>query len=184
MIIGFTKFSFVLFLLLLLPLVSVALLPVHVARLPEKSSEIARHLDNIENKIQANKELTTDELWFLYEVKYPIGRNNTAEGEYYYGINPQVRKIRESRDFKKDLARIHNVEPSEVSKSIWETTEKSQIKVFYGTLRHSSDDFDSSLLKHLIAIHGDLRTDLTNSQHLSSLTYIGGNADFSKLRGG
>ena len=159
---------------------------------------LQKSIEQIHQKNLSKDELTLEELRLLYEMDFSIGPAYERAGLLYkmvrsfsssreagispHGNNALVQKIRASRDFKQDLARIHNVEPHEVSDDFDDFFKPGTIKVFYGDLWYQRH-YKLSALTGLIAIHGhanffNVSQDL---QPLSSLTYIGGHAFFQNF---
>ena len=74
----------------------------------EKKDHDMKLLSEIENKTKSGKELSKDELIFLYEIDSPI------EG-FGHGVDPRVAELRKERDPKVDAPIVLDCQPDEIA---------------------------------------------------------------------
>ena len=74
----------------------------------EKKDHDMKLLSEIENKTKSGKELSKDELIFLYEIDSPI------EG-FGHGVDPRVAELRKERDPKVDATIVLDCQPDEIA---------------------------------------------------------------------
>ena len=130
-------------------------------------------LTEIDKKVNEAKELTKEELSFLYEVESEI------EG-FGYSKDPRIKKIRDKRDTKKDLALVFDCGEENIGTKASDF-DKNEIICFYGDLEYDdktlTDNFES-----LQCITGNAYfKNLISAKGLESLQNIGGDASFVSL---
>ncbi|PIU00629.1 MAG: hypothetical protein COT74_03615 [Bdellovibrionales bacterium CG10_big_fil_rev_8_21_14_0_10_45_34] len=137
-----------------------------------KRSRDMKLLATLEEKQNSDEEFTVDELKFLYE------KDSAIEG-FGNEKHPSIAEIKSKRDFREDIAKIHNVDISLVTNKK-EDILSGKAHYFYGDYVHERGDDLSRA--HLVAIYGraDFQS-LTNADGLSALTHIGGDARFGGL---
>lgn len=141
-------------------------------RYKKKTADMNK-LSAIEEKNNSLKELTEDELRFLYEIDQKI------EG-FGYKSDPRIEDIKKQRDIKNDYAAIYNILPSEVSGNISDVL-SGKCKVFIGHLMLKPED--NLLSINVIHVTGNLYADiLVKSKGLESLQRIDGSAGFMSLK--
>lgn len=91
----------------------------------EKKAGDMKYLTSIEHKAQLGKELTKDELIFLYEM------NNKIEG-FGYKRDPRIKELRSQRDPKKDASIALECAPNEIAWNQKEINENT--KAYIGPL--------------------------------------------------
>lgn len=121
------------------------------------------------------RELTTEELRFLYEI------DNVIEG-FGYQEDPRKEEILKNRNFKTDLSRVFNCSEDEISNNRNDVLEGKKIVYFYGDLNLSELTTAEGLI---------LPENISGSLYLSKLTtadglvlpnYIGGSLYLTKLK--
>jgi len=91
----------------------------------EKKTNDMKHLTEIENKTKKSKELTKDDLIFLYEMEQPI------DG-FGYQRDPRIEEIRNARNKEEDMPIVFECEPNQIAKSVNEINENA--KTYVGKL--------------------------------------------------
>jgi hypothetical protein len=84
----------------------------------KKKSADMKHLTDIEHKTNQNKELTKEDLLFLYEV------NSSIEG-FGYEKDPRIEEIRKQRNLKEDLPILFDCTPEQIVTSTEDLTENT-----------------------------------------------------------
>ena len=158
-----------------------------------------QYLENLQEKMFKKEVLNKPELRFLYGLPTETFSQGFRKGSL---LDLFAERIRHFRDFKWDLARIHDVKLDEVSQDIKDfktnplDPNTKTIKVFYGDIHYEpydkkkniygpiqeASEFSASRFKDLIAVHGDAHIDLTNSWDLYSLKYVTGDLTLDKIR--
>lgn len=129
-----------------------------------------KRLTEIEQKTKNRKELTKEELIFLYEI------NEKIEG-FGYTKDPRIKEIRGKRNIKSDLSLIYSIGENNIATSLSDFNKDTV--VYYG-------DFDYTLgldLKNLKIILGNANfSELKSARGLDNLQIIDGYANFRSLK--
>ena len=91
----------------------------------EKKAGDMKLLTVIENKVKANKNLTKDDLIFLYEI------NNKIEG-FGYSTDPRIKELRDQRNPKADAPIVLECSPEQIAWNYEEVNENT--KAYIGPL--------------------------------------------------
>jgi len=121
-----------------------------------------------------NRDLTIEELRFLYEVDSDI------EG-FGYDEDPRIEEILEKRNFKKDLSKVFNCSEEEISNDRKDVLEGKKIVYFYGNL-YLGNFINAEYLILPSNIRGYLDlSDLTSAEGLILPNSVRGSLDLSSL---
>lgn len=130
-------------------------------------------LTEIDKKVNEAKELTKEELSFLYEVESEI------EG-FGYSKDPRIKEIRDKRNNNKDLAFVFDCEEENIGTKLSDF-DKNEIICFYGDLEYDDKTLTDNF-RSLQCITGNAHfKNLTSAKGLENLQSIGGDASFGSL---
>ena len=130
-------------------------------------------LTELEEKVKENKELTKEELIFLYEI------GSTIEG-FGYEKDPRIEEIKSKRDPKEDLSIIFNCRKDQVGTKV-EDFDTNDIVVYASDIEYLGETVPEQF-QHLKAIIGDAKLNsLKNAENLNNLEYICGSAHLDSL---
>ena len=148
-------------------------------------------LTEIDKKVKNEEELKKDELIFLYE------KNDKIDG-FGYGRDPRIKEIKRSRNTKKDLSSVYDIDESSIATSMADF-KNGDIIIYDGYFRYTpglcleklrviSGDADFGSLETAEGLENLQRIDghayfsnLKTAEGLNNLQSIGGNADFRSL---
>ena len=128
-------------------------------------------LTEIDKKVKNEEELTKDELIFLYEI------NDKIDG-FGYGRDPRIEEIKISRNIKKDLSSIYDIDESNIATSMADF-ENGDIVIYFGDFKY----IPGLCLEKLRVIFGDAYFGgLETARELNCLQVIKGRATFRNLK--
>ena len=131
-------------------------------------------LTYVYTKHQYKKELTKDDLKFIYEIEREI------EG-FGHRKDPRIEEIKSQRNMKKDMSFIYGIEEKEIALNKGELEKGENIKAFVGDLYYEKVT-DAREVKIPKYVFGNLDlSNLTNAKGLENLELIKGNASFNSL---
>jgi len=121
-------------------------------------------LTQIDKKQKENKELSLEELKFLYEIKskegmdlsdfkFSTGIDSEIEG-FGYKKDPRIEEIREQRDKHQDYALMFNCQPDQVE--VFSSELKETTLIFIGDLHLRFGQLEKKANNQLIYIRGNL----------------------------
>ena len=132
-----------------------------------------RLLTEIDKKVNEAKELTKEELSFLYEVDSKI------EG-FGYSKDPRINEIKDRRNNKKDLAFVFSCKEENIGTKLSDF-ESNDIICFYGDLKFTGANLTDNF-RNLQYIIGDAYfNNLISARGLEKLQNIGGDGNFRSL---
>ncbi len=139
----------------------------------QKKIHDMKKLTELDNKVNENKELTKEELIFLYEI------GSTIEG-FGYEKDPRIEEIKSKRDIKEDLSIIFDCRKDQIGTKM-EDFDTNDIVVYASDIEYLGETVPKQF-QHLKAIIGDAKlSSLKNAENLNNLKYICGSAHLDSL---
>ncbi len=131
-------------------------------------------LTEIEKKVNEAKELTKEELSFLYEIDSKI------EG-FGYSKDPRIKEIRDKRNNKKDLAFVFNCKEENIGTKLSDF-ESNNIICFYGDLlKYEGETLTDRFINLKVIVGTAAFNKLTSAVGFENLKNINGDAIFPRL---
>ena len=131
-------------------------------------------LTEIDKKVNEAKELTKEELSFLYEVDSKI------EG-FGYSKDPRIKEIRDKRNNKKDLAFVFDCKEENIGTKLSDF-ESNDIICFYGDLlKYEGETLTDRFINLKIIVGTAAFNKLTSAVGFENLKNINGDAFFNSL---
>ena len=154
--------------------------------------ENLKKLAEIVEKVKKRKELSTEDLVFIYEINGPIKT-------YTIYDDPRIKQITNRRNTKEDLARIFNCKPKNICTKQEKLTKNNNYYVYYGDIHYENEEIEIPPvvigninlgdhkevkgLENLELVTGSLRgAELLSSKNFQNLKQVTGSLELIRLK--